>query len=175
MGKLRQNNVLQSLEMDHSEHMNHAGHHMPDVAATAAGTAHSSGVGGHSMSMVWNWSYDTTIIFESWRTDGLRSILLASILTYLATYFFEYYRTFRAERDRMLVVEMEGRNHIRTRRLQVQRALLHGLEFFVGYLLMMVFMSMNGFLCLSMVAGAISGFYVFQRSSLPPPKAAACH
>ena len=37
---------------------------------------------------------------------------------------------------------------------------MHGVQFFWGYCLMLVFMTYNAYLCLSMVLGATAGYFV---------------
>ncbi|KAJ3157231.1 hypothetical protein HDU89_002643 [Geranomyces variabilis] len=176
----------------------------------------SAGMGHGSMAMVWNWSYDSTVVFTFWTSDGPGSLVLSCLAIFALSFFFEGFRSFRSAQDRRLlslvekpstndrygkfseedldtrdgnVVESQNLLGARdssvtielpcedagqavlvdgqddgppTRALasrgvrpyQAYRAILHGAELFYGYFLMMAFMTLNGFLCISLVLGA---------------------
>ncbi|KAI8918574.1 Ctr copper transporter family-domain-containing protein [Powellomyces hirtus] len=191
--------------MDHSAH---AGHGAP--------AGHGGGIMDHSaMGMVWNWGYDTVIVFSWWKSDSPASLFVSCVSILLLSFLFEGFRSFRTTQDRRLLTllekphdryadeyeemagdeerllgsqmrtETEGRSQRgerlggqseiepggwseevavpRTKPYQLYRALLHGLEVFYGYFLMMAFMTLNGYICISLVLGSALGFFVHQK------------
>ncbi|KAJ3161811.1 hypothetical protein HDU86_006582 [Geranomyces michiganensis] len=84
-------------KMDHTT-MDHSGH--------LAG-AGSAGMGHGSMAMVWNWSYDSVVVFEFWTSDGPGTLFLSCLAIFLLSFFFEGFRSFRNSQDRRLLAAME--------------------------------------------------------------------
>ncbi|KAI9004234.1 Ctr copper transporter family-domain-containing protein [Gaertneriomyces semiglobifer] len=153
--------------MSHSGHSGHEGHDMP--------TQPPSGTGGHhSMGGTWNWGYDSVIVFDFWQTSAAAGMAVSCAAIFVLSVLFECFRNYRNSEDRRILNSMESGNHERSRYKQSTRAILHAIEVFWGFFLMMAFMTLNGFVCLSLVAGAGVGFYMYQKGPLPMSKA-ACH
>ncbi|KAJ3005357.1 hypothetical protein HKX48_000730, partial [Thoreauomyces humboldtii] len=60
------------------------------------------------MAMVWNWSYDTVVVFDFWRSDGPISILVSSAAVAVLACMFEAFRAFRTVQDRRLLALDNG-------------------------------------------------------------------
>lgn len=50
----------------------------------------------------------------------------------------------------------------------VKRAAMHAISYYIGQVLMMIFMVYNGYFCLSLVMGRFTGFLLVQQFSSPP-------
>ncbi|KAF9915078.1 hypothetical protein BX616_006951 [Lobosporangium transversale] len=61
------------------------------------------------------------------------------------------------------------------RQQQLTRALFYMAQVFVGFFLMLIFMTYNGYLMASTVIGAGLGFYCFGGDALSSTKALSCH
>ncbi|TPX36207.1 hypothetical protein SmJEL517_g01509 [Synchytrium microbalum] len=153
--------------MDHTHH----GEHSPTKTTSAS----------HSMSMTINWNYETVIVFDFFRTSTPSGLFIACLCVSGFCYGFEAFRHHRSNYDRVLVemiqkernslmggIDMEDDLKSRPAKkseqyYQLIRAGLHGIEVTVGFLIMLITMSMNAFLFLSIVAGSSAGFYVYQK------------
>lgn len=151
-------------QMDHSGHMDHGGDGMDDMC---------------SMSMLFTW--DTTnlcIVFKQWHirsTPGLVVSLLAVVLIAMG------YEGLRAT-CRMYEQSMEARvdlaprqnRDLLTRRSHLIKSLLYGLQNFYAFMLMLVFMTYNGWVMVAVSVGAFLGYYVFGNHT-SATKETACH
>ncbi|OAA74036.1 Ctr copper transporter family protein [Cordyceps fumosorosea ARSEF 2679] len=165
-------------QMDHSGHMGHGGDGMDDMC---------------SMSMLFTW--DTTnlcIVFKQWHirsTPGLIASLIAVVLIAMG------YEGLRAtcrvyERKPSLpprkdaheetVTETtpflrpgQNRDHL-TRHSHLIKSLLYGFQNFYAFMLMLVFMTYNGWVMVAVSLGAFLGYYVFGNHT-SATKETACH
>ncbi|KAF9584371.1 hypothetical protein BGW38_006703 [Lunasporangiospora selenospora] len=63
-----------------------------------------------------------------------------------------------------------------TNRQQLTRSLLYMVQVFMGFFLMLIFMTYNGYLMISTAVGAGLGFFYFGADTLSPAsKALSCH
>ncbi|XWW97261.1 hypothetical protein V2A60_005243 [Cordyceps javanica] len=151
-------------QMDHSGHMGHGGDGMADMC---------------SMSMLFTW--DTTnlcIVFERWHirsTPGLVASLIAVVLIAMG---YEGLRATSRIYERSIDARVESaprqnRDHL-TRHSHLIKSLLYGLQNFYALMLMLVFMTYNGWVMVSVGLGAFLGYYVFGNHS-SATKEGACH
>ncbi|KNC97435.1 hypothetical protein, variant [Spizellomyces punctatus DAOM BR117] len=91
----------------HAGHTGHEGHPMPGAPGGDMPNGHGA------MSMVWNWGYDTVIVFDFWRTNGPGTLFISCVVIFLLSFLFEYFRTVRATQDRRLLTLMETGGHDR--------------------------------------------------------------
>ncbi|KAI8817337.1 Ctr copper transporter family-domain-containing protein [Fimicolochytrium jonesii] len=71
--------------------------------------------------------------------------------------------------QRMALACIRGRSTI-----QLYRTFLHATELLLGYFLMMAFMTLNGYICTSLILGAALGFFFCQSQPVPANRQ-ACH
>lgn len=61
------------------------------------------------------------------------------------------------------------------KRARQYESLIYGLQVFYSFMLMLVFMTYNGWLMVSMTLGAIVGYYKFSSIASPLTQSLACH
>ncbi|CAN8099025.1 unnamed protein product [Discula destructiva] len=164
--------------MDHVDHMM-MGHGDMDHGDMDMG----HGGGGHddmcSMSMLFTWSTkNLCIVFESWHirsTAGLIFSLLAVVLIGMG------YEALRAG-TRRYEIEMRGRvnsiprqNKMQVgRRVKLVKAILYAAQTFYAFMLMLVFMTYNGWVMVAVTLGAFLGYFVFGDETAAT-KETQCH
>lgn len=166
--------------MDHSQHDHHA--HMGH-------TMDHSGHGGHggmpgmedmcNMNMIFTWDYNNLcIVFKQWHirsTTGLVISLLA-IVAIGAGYeaLREAIRRYEhAVNKRVDAVPRQNKTDV-SRRAHIIKAILYGIQNFYAFMIMLVFMTYNGWVMIAVSVGAAVGYLVFGGST-PVTKETACH
>ncbi|CCK70344.1 low-affinity Cu transporter KNAG_0E00760 [Huiozyma naganishii CBS 8797] len=116
---------------------------------------HEMPEGSCSMNMSFTWSYmNTCVIFHWWRITSLPGLLLSCLFLVQFSVLYEYMKyRLRSKNSRM------ARNKGR-------RSVFYGVQVGFSFLLMLVFMTYNGWLMLSVVVGAILGHYYFEPQQL---------
>ncbi|KAF9934057.1 hypothetical protein FBU30_003567 [Linnemannia zychae] len=177
--------------MDHGGHGGHGGH-----------DDHGGGDEAMcSMNMLFNWSTEgLCVIFESWKINSVFSLLVSCIIIIGLSASYEMLRAYSRNYDARL---LEGANKRRNSRdshghenisedetpllsgrpnnirLSIQqrlvRAFLYMAQVFVGFFLMLIFMTYNAYLMAATVIGAGVGFFYFGDDSLSSSKALSCH
>lgn len=66
-------------------------------------------------------------------------------------------------------------HHRLSNQQQLTRSLFYAAQVFVGFFLMLIFMTYNGYLMASTVIGAGVGFFYFGGNYLSSTKALSCH
>jgi hypothetical protein len=96
-----------------------------------------------------NWETSVRyVFFRWWRADTKCSFVSAVILLFLAAIGQELlicYRTHLSDRSTGILS-------------RASRALLHGISYYIGQVLMMAFMAYNGYFCFALVAGRTFGY-----------------
>ncbi|KAL8419715.1 hypothetical protein RB594_002768 [Gaeumannomyces avenae] len=158
--------------MDHS-------HHMMDHSGMDHGGMDHGGMAKCSMNMLFTW--DTTnlcIVFERWHirsTAGLIFSLLA-VVAIGAGYEalresirrYEHYLNKKNE-----AVPRQNKPKV-TREAHVLKAVLYGIQNFYAFMIMLIFMTYNGWVMIAVSFGAFLGYLLFGGST-PATKETACH
>jgi len=145
-----------------------------------------------SMNMVFTWdTSNLCIIFRWWHiqtTPGLIFSLLA-VVALTAAYealraLSRRYETFAARKEEETPIETvtertpflwSGRNQVEvSKRAHVIKALLYAVQNFYAFMLMLLFMTYNGWVMLSVGVGAFIGFLLFGNNT-SATKDGACH
>jgi copper transporter 1 len=168
----------------------------------AHGGDHESGIGGMrcSMNMLFNWNItNTCVIFSWWRINSIVSLLLSMLILFALAAAYEWLRQKARIYDEH-IVEIDSRivrgssveegpeeeilliggrardNGVRlTGKQQLYRSFLYATLVGFSFFLMLVFMTYNGYIMLSVVAGAGTGFFFFSKDNLGPTKGMQCH
>lgn len=138
------------LVIDHGGHSGHGGHDGNDSTCTM----HSS----------LTWSYkDTCVVFSSWhirkRTDLVLSMVIIGILAYFYEYFKYYIYKFQLNQGSPTATTATNANSSIQRRYRLINSIAYGFQVGFSFMLMLVFMTYNGWLMISVVVGAIWGNY----------------
>jgi copper transporter 1 len=163
---------------DHGDHGNHGDH------------GGDSG-GHMMMSMVFHFGCKETILFQSWDIDGVGGLLASMLVIILMGAFYEglkYYReylfwkTYSSLQYRAVSLPEKGpvvsatedntRVHMVgeivhkqppsiSSSMHAYQTLLHIIQVTLSFLLMLIFMTYNVWLCLAVVIGAAGGYFLF--------------
>ncbi|OPB42938.1 Ctr copper transporter [Trichoderma guizhouense] len=158
--------------MDHSHHMHSMEGH--------------EGHGGHggmddmcSMSMLFTW--DTTnlcIVFRQWHIRSNLSLVLSLLAVVLIGIGYEYLRSVSRRYEASLAARLEtvprqNRDNA-SKRGHVIKAILYAIQNFYAFMLMLVFMTYNGWVMVAVSLGAFLGYLLFGHST-SATKDNACH
>ncbi|EJP70319.1 hypothetical protein NHJ13051_009892 [Beauveria bassiana] len=167
-------------QMDHSGHMDHGGDGMNDMC---------------SMSMLFTW--DTTnlcIVFEQWHIRTTPGLIISLIAVVLIAMGYEGLRATCRVYEKSIDARVEsapnafqdpvtettpflrpGQNRDSlARHSHLIKSLLYGFQNFYAFMLMLVFMTYNGWVMVAVSLGAFLGYYVF-GSHTSATKETACH
>lgn len=166
-----QNNPMgQSRHQEHSAHQNH-------------------GSMDHMMSMAFHGGYNETILFSWWKIDSISGLIYSMLLIFVAAalyeglkYFREYlfWKTYNSLQYR--AVSMPEKNSIPEgnervvhmvgevvhkqpptmfSKMHIFQTFLHVVQVTLSFLLMLIFMTYNTWLCIAVASGAATGFFLF--------------
>ncbi|CAF1046720.1 unnamed protein product [Brachionus calyciflorus] len=136
-------------------------------------SAHALNSNDHSlhdgMVMTFHGGYDEVILFDFWKTtDSLSIFIVSCIILFVMAALYEGLKLLRENLARAEMAKRRSQNSsnkpISARLLSkahIVQSLLHMLQITVSYLLMLVFMTYNSWLCLSVVLGAGLGYFLF--------------
>ncbi|KAG5989284.1 hypothetical protein E4U54_004378 [Claviceps lovelessii] len=163
--------------------MDHAGH---DHAAMGHGDMDHGGHGGHggmddmcSMSMLFTWDTNNLcIVFRQWHvrsTPGLIASLLAVVFLAMG---YEALRALSRKYEHAVnrrIVAMPRQNQENaSRQGHVVKAVFYGVQNFYAFMLMLIFMTYNGWVMIAVSLGAFLGYLVFGHHT-SSTKDNACH
>ncbi|KAI4173089.1 MAG: hypothetical protein LQ343_003199 [Gyalolechia ehrenbergii] len=131
-----------------------------------------------NMNMLFTW--DTTnlcIIFPQWRIYSTFSLFMSLIGVIVLTAGYEFVRDMSrrfeassAEYMNKLPRKSAGEAE---KRQKLIKAVLYAVQVFYSFFIMLLFMTYNGWIMLSVAVGAFVGYLAFGNSS--PTKSVACH
>ncbi|KAI8345390.1 Ctr copper transporter [Mortierella sp. GBAus27b] len=153
-----------------------------------------------SMNMLFNWDTENVcVVFESWKINSPLSLVFSCIIVIGLTASYELLRA-QARRYEERLLEGARKRHTSERssggaengdetpllpsgvavlrlsnQQQLTRSLFYMAQVFVGFFLMLVFMTYNGYLMASTVIGAGVGFFYFGDPLTSSSKALRCH
>nr|XP_016937023.1 high affinity copper uptake protein 1 isoform X2 [Drosophila suzukii] len=164
----------------HAAHTGHAGH---------AGHNHGGGSGTgmeHMMPMAFHFGYNETILFSWWHIETVAGLVGSMIAIFLMALMYEglkYYREYlfwktynlleyrpvtgpqrNPEAPRIPSPAAAAPSPVQPSMLSVNhllQTLLHVLQVTLSFLLMLIFMTYNVWLCLMVVLGAAVGYFLF--------------
>jgi copper transporter 1 len=165
----------------------HSGHNMMDTVDNSAHSGHD--MMSHMMSMAFHGGCNETILFTQWTTSSCSGLVGSMIVIFILAVFYEglkFYREhlfwkvynnlqYRAVTDKnntngeageSRVVHMVGDVMHRTPPTMFSlnhllQSFLHLIQVTLSLMLMLIFMTYNSYLCLSVVFGAMVGYLLF--------------
>ncbi|KAG0197125.1 hypothetical protein BGX28_009367 [Mortierella sp. GBA30] len=184
--------------------MDHGGGHGGSGGGHDGG--HDGGDGSCSMNMLFNWSTENLcVVFESWKINSPLGLIASCIVIIAISASYELLRAQSRQYEERLLEgarkrhSAEPSNHAvggsggiaedetpllsprtPTMRLsnqqQLTRALFYMAQVFIGFFLMLIFMTYNAYLMAATVIGAGVGFFYFGGDPLSSStKALSCH
>ncbi|CAI4968459.1 ANM_HP_G0076580.mRNA.1.CDS.1 [Saccharomyces cerevisiae] len=132
-----------------------------------------------SMNMLFSWSYkNTCVVFEWWHIKTLPGLILSCLAIFGLAYIYEYLKYCVHKRQLSQRVLLPNRSLTKINQAdKVSNSILYGLQVGFSFMLMLVFMTYNGWLMLAVVCGAIWGNYSWCTSYSPEidDSSLACH
>jgi copper transporter 1 len=122
--------------------------------------------------MIWNWSYHNTIVFSWWHTSSAIGLFAACLLVVTISLSHEYIAFFQAQHDREALTHEATYASLAQHGAinyqvpgRLQRSLFYGMRTFFTVFLMLIMMTFNGFLIISIITGAVIGHYLLGRGA----------
>ncbi|CAI5757389.1 unnamed protein product [Candida verbasci] len=151
--------------MDHSSHlqggMNHGDHSMPDMPHDMC-----------SMNMLFTWDWkNSCIVFKWWHVKTFQQFVLSFFLIVIFSSLYEFIKnwilTWEYKQSNNLLgsssssITNQSTVKVNERRFKIKKSLLYGLQVFYSFLLMLVFMTYNGWYMIAVALGASLGHYIW--------------
>ncbi|XP_059484342.1 high affinity copper uptake protein 1 isoform X2 [Neocloeon triangulifer] len=177
--------------MDHSHHHHHAPAPSASTVAPLLGAAEESAtgmppmdmcshldMGHHMMSMTFHFGYCENVLFDCWKVRSVGSLIGSMIGIMILAALYEglkYYREYLFWRSnnsiqyRSVTPPEKAGNAEEARVVQPTmlsgvhafQTALHVVQLVISYLLMLIFMTYNVWLCLAVIVGATAGYFLF--------------
>ncbi|CUS06784.1 unnamed protein product [Tuber aestivum] len=176
--------------MDHSTHDHHA--HL--MHASANSNMHAS-PGAHNcqMSMFFTWSTkDLCLVFRSWHVRNTTTLILSLLAVIALSAGYELVRDlarrYEARVDGALSISEEtssllpgragavagaGEAGRKRRNGRIGKAMFYGVQVFYSFFIMLLFMTYNGWVMISVAVGSAIGYTIWGGSGAA--KSVACH
>lgn len=124
------------------------------------------------MHMTLYWGKEVTLLFDSWKTDSWTSYALSLLACLVVAAFYQYLENLRirlklvaGERRPSPVPDIQTpllRWNNAVQRNRVAESVLFGVNYAIGYLLMLAIMSFNGGVFVAIVVGLTLGYFFFR-------------
>ncbi|ODA78357.1 hypothetical protein RJ55_05738 [Drechmeria coniospora] len=158
--------------MDHSHHMEHA--------ASSHG-AHGGGDMGEmcNMNMLFTWdSTNLCIVFRQWHIRSTASLVVSLVAVVVLAMGYEALRSVSRRYETTVnkrIAALPRQYQVAAgRNSHVVKAVLYALQNFYAFMLMLVFMTYNGWVMIAVSLGALFGYLLFGQST-SSTKDNACH
>lgn len=150
--------------MDHSAH---SGHEMPVHTPEPR----------CSMNMLFTWDWQNTcIVFKWWHLQTFHGFIISLLLVGGIAAGYEYFKHIGHtwEKNYTSTVASTNDSSIAFRKFKLKQSVLYGFQVGYSFLLMLVFMTYNGWLMIAVSVGAAVGYYFF-GSREAASRSLACH
>ncbi|KAK4449261.1 Ctr copper transporter family-domain-containing protein [Podospora aff. communis PSN243] len=163
--------------MDHHDHHDHHAH--MDHSTMHADTMPMDGHARCSMNMLFTWDYQNVcVVFRQWHISSPLSLIvsLLGIVAIVAGYeaLREAIRQFEARTTKRIEGAPRHNRDDAARRAHVIKAVLYGVQNFYAFMIMLIFMTYNGWIMIAVSVGAGLGYLVFGGRTAAT-KDTACH
>ncbi|CAL3962192.1 unnamed protein product [Diplocarpon coronariae] len=155
------------------------GHSHLDHAAMGHGGMDMGGPARCNMNMLFTW--DTTnlcIVFRWWHIRTTGGLLFSLLAVVALTAAYEAIRSASRRYENLVARKTDAvprRNQVEvSKRAHVIKALLYAVQTFYAFMLMLLFMTYNGWVMAAMGIGSFVGYLVFGNNT-SATKASACH
>jgi len=181
--------------MHHDMDMTTQGHHMHNMTGMTGMTGDMDMGDMDMMKMYFHMDFKgETVLFHGWKIHDVGSLIVSMIGVFLFALLYEALKFGRqwlaeyvATNQTSRFGDFEAKSAL-TRRTNtflgstpftfwhLLQTFLHMLQTFVSYLLMLIFMTYNGYLCIAVIAGAGLGYFAFGwRSKIVVEVTDHCH
>lgn len=123
---------------------------------------------GMSMQMTFNFNVDPVLLFNFWHPKSASALAASCVFIFCLAAAFEALKTYREKlyveaslaSSAPLSAELPSRLRSMFSADHLKQTVLYSVQLTLGYLLMLLFMTFNGFVAITVVAGAAFGFLV---------------
>uniref|UniRef100_A0A914XLH8 Copper transport protein n=1 Tax=Plectus sambesii TaxID=2011161 RepID=A0A914XLH8_9BILA len=168
--------------MDHSMHHGHHDEAMPMDMEMKMDMKNCSGCDMGGMSMSFHFGVKEVVLFDFWKINTVWGLLISCAIIFLACLLYEALKWFRVKlairhRQAMVSSAQGSLNPSATElipsRFRMEdymnmarfiQTLLYGVQMIIAYLLMLVFMTYNVWLCIAVIVGEAVGYFLFSGS-----------
>lgn len=130
------------------------------------------------MIFTWDWE-NTCIIYKWWHVKSLTDFVLSFIAIVILGMGYEFTKFFftRWEKSHINVILSTTSNSssLATKQYKLKRSLLYGFQVGYSFMLMLVFMTYNGWYMIAIVIGAAIGNNIWGSVFEPTDSSMACH
>ncbi|RLV94044.1 Copper transport protein CTR2 [Spathaspora sp. JA1] len=163
--------------MDHSRHgssmqntANTMGHSMPDMPMEDM----------CSMNMIFTWDWkNTCVIFKWWHVKTYHGFILTVIGIILLGMGYEFVRSWFSNWEKAFLARLPtatNQSTVSVRDFKIKRGILYGFQVWYSFMLMLVFMTYNGWLMVAVALGAGIGNYIWGScTDSGSVRAMSCH
>lgn len=132
-------------------------HHMMDHDMPMPGHGdHGSTDKVCSMNMLFTWDYNNLcVVFKWWHISTVLQLALSMLVVAVLGAGYEYLRC------RIRKLDNRNVNAVANPPSRLQLAVGYGAQVFYSYMLMLVFMTYNGWIMIAVSLGAVAGFYLW--------------
>ncbi|KAK1755123.1 Ctr copper transporter family-domain-containing protein [Echria macrotheca] len=164
--------------MDHSSHAHHMDHNM-DHGMPGHNMPGMDGPPRCSMNMLFTWDYkNICVVFRSWQITSPLSLVLTLLGVVAITAGYEALREgirrYEAAANKRVDTAPRQNRDEATRRAHVIKSVLYGIQNFYAFMIMLIFMTYNGWIMVAVSVGAGLGYLLFGGRT-PVTKDTACH
>ncbi|KAL8567055.1 hypothetical protein ACOMHN_027484 [Nucella lapillus] len=170
-------NMSMSMQDPHAGHAGHGGTTMGGEHSGHGASGHSAA--GHTMQMFFHTGVTEYILFEALLTSDVGGLVGACVVMFVLSVAYEglkYFREFLMRRSAAAARQevystSNGNGTVLTKQPEVGarmlsgghflQTVLHMVQVFLSYCLMLVFMTYNVYLCLAIIIGAGLGYFLF--------------
>lgn len=114
-----------------------------------------------SMNMLFTWDYtNTCVVFKWWHIRGFGSFLVSFLAIVGISMLYEFLRysiSLWEARTTSRLDELSSTTSTQIRQFKFKRSILYGFQIGYSFMLMLVFMTYNGWLMIAVVLGAMIG------------------
>ncbi|CCD24003.1 low-affinity Cu transporter NDAI_0C03430 [Naumovozyma dairenensis CBS 421] len=138
--------------------MIHNNHHSMESHQHMVGKDMDMGEDSCSMNMLFSWSYkNTCVVFKWWHIRSFFGLIISCLSIMTLSYLYEYfkYRLNSYEENEL----KRNSNAVNTRKFKLHTSIWYAVQVGFSFMLMLVFMTYNGWLMLAVVFGAFLGHY----------------
>lgn len=166
--------------VDHADHAGHTGHATPTADHNHGSDEETCDLSGHSMMMMFfHGGYCEIVLFNTWKVTTVASLIGSMIGIFIMAALYEglkyyreylFWRTYNTLQYRSVSmppekgVVSEDNRIVQPTMFSVMhgfQTFLHVVQIVLSYFLMLIFMTYNIWLCLAVVVGAATGYFLF--------------
>ncbi|XP_076258779.1 high affinity copper uptake protein 1-like isoform X1 [Rhynchophorus ferrugineus] len=132
--------------------------------------SHSDSDGSSMMTMAFEFSKSCTVLFKWWKFQTVGGLIGSMVIIFILAFAYEalkFYREYLRQRTESIRDGNRGAGEARFTKVTILskshliQTFLQAIQVTVSYLLMLIFMTYNAWLCIATVLGLVFGYFAF--------------